>query len=126
MRIQGKQVETFRVIRADTQTRDTGGRASFLKREEKLTFKIKPKVTRQSTKTKSVRDHDNTFTIWQEKAEILLANCQCFLGEVIFSIQTQASAQLPHQMPDKTSSSTGTHPTTLKDKTHLPKITHAQ
>ena len=55
----------------------------------------------------------DTFTIWQEKAEILLANCQCFLGEVKFSFQTQASAQLPHQMPDKTSSSTGTHPTTL-------------
>ena len=58
MRIQGNQVETFRVIKGDTQTRDTGGRASFLKREEKLTFKIKPAVTRQSTKLKVFGDHD--------------------------------------------------------------------
>ena len=41
MRIQGNQVETFRVIKGDTQTRDTGGRASFLKRKEKLIFKNK-------------------------------------------------------------------------------------
>ena len=68
----------------------------------------------------------DTFTRWQKKAEILLANCQCFLGEVKFSIQTQASAQLLHQMPVKTLSSPGTHPTTLEDKTHLPNITHAQ
>jgi len=33
MRIQGEQVETFRVIKVDTQTHDTGGRASYLKRE---------------------------------------------------------------------------------------------
>ena len=49
----------------------TEGRASFLKREEKLTFKIKPEVTRQSTKTKSVRDHDSGLhrylAIFQEK-----------------------------------------------------------
>jgi len=36
----------------ETQTRDTGG--SFLKREGKLVFKIKPEMTRQCTKTKSV------------------------------------------------------------------------
>ena len=67
----------------------------------------------------------DTLTRWQEKAEILLANCQYFLGEVKFSIQTQASAQLPHQMPDKTLSSPGTHLTTLEEKTPLPNITHA-
>ena len=65
----------------------------------------------------------DTFTRWQKKAEIFLANCQCFLGEVKFSIQTQASAQLPHQIPVKTLSSPKTHPTTLEDKTPPPNIT---
>ena len=49
-----------------------------------------------------------------------LADCQCFLGEVKFSIQTQSSAQLPQQVPDTTPSSPGTHPTTLEDKTQTP------
>ena len=34
MRMQGTQVETLRVIRGETQTRDTEGRASYLKRGE--------------------------------------------------------------------------------------------
>ena len=65
----------------------------------------------------------DTFTRWQKKAVAFLADCQCFLGEVKFSIQTQSSAQLPQQVPDKTSSSPETHPTTLEDKTPLLNIT---
>ena len=38
MRIPGEQVETLGIIRGDTQTQDTGGRASYLKREEKSIF----------------------------------------------------------------------------------------
>ena len=49
-------METLRVIRGDMQTGDTGGRASFLKREGKLVFKIKQEVTRQSTKPKNVHE----------------------------------------------------------------------
>jgi len=59
----------------------------------------------------------------EKKTVTFLADFQCFLEVVKFSIQTQSSAQLPHQMPDKTLSSSGTHPTTLEDKTPLPNIT---
>ena len=59
MRMQGTQVETFRVIRGETQTRDTEGRASYLKREGKLVFKIKPEMTRQCTKPKVTMEYDN-------------------------------------------------------------------
>ena len=53
MRIQGIQVETLGVIKGETQTHDTGGRASYLKQEGKLVYKIKPEVTRQGAKPKS-------------------------------------------------------------------------
>ena len=33
----------------------------------------------------------------EKNAVTFLADCQCFSGEVKFSIQTQASAQSPHQ-----------------------------
>ena len=56
----------------------------------------------------------------EKKSVTFLGDCQCFLGEVKFSIQTQSSAQLPQQVPDTTSSSPGTHPTTLEDKTQTP------
>jgi len=46
----------------------------------------------------------------EKKAVTFLADCQCFLEELKFSIQTQSSAQLPQQVPDTTSSSPGTHP----------------
>ena len=59
MRIQGNQVETLKVIR-DTQTGDTGGRASFLKREGKLVFKIKQEVTRQSKNQRMFQIQDST------------------------------------------------------------------
>jgi len=36
MRIQGEQVDTFRIIREDNQTPDTEGRASYLKQGEKV------------------------------------------------------------------------------------------
>ena len=55
MRMQGTQVETLRVIRGETQTRDTEGSASYLKREGKLVFKIKPEMTKQCAKNK--RNH---------------------------------------------------------------------